>query len=245
MIEVYLDVAKSGRVMAHVLEPPGLGVRFSCRRALESGLRSLISDHLAWLSTHGEPVPEEARYRVVEEVRVSGNFESGDDVGFYTPDARPPSKEEIERYLRIGNWAHQDLLELVKPLSEKLLNRKPNEQTRCIRDILVHLARAELWYMTRIIDDPEEGGLPPIISRTDAWVDKHSSRPVDCLRVTWGAFQEFARNLPPEWRGRVITPGWYAAIPEKWSARKVLRRAIEHCREHTRNIQRLLSAWGY
>jgi len=65
---------------------------------------------------------------------------------------------------------------------------------------------------------------------------------VDCLEVTWEAFQKFARDLPPEWRGRVMVPGWYATIPEKWSARKVLRRAIEHCREHTRNIQRILAS---
>ncbi|MCD5408077.1 hypothetical protein LR090_02355 [Candidatus Bipolaricaulota bacterium] len=38
MIEVYLDRARSGRVMAHVLEPPGLGVRFESKAALEAEL---------------------------------------------------------------------------------------------------------------------------------------------------------------------------------------------------------------
>ncbi len=242
MIEVYLDVARSGRVMAHVLEPPGLGVRFESRAALEAELGRCIEEHLAWLSRHGESVPPPAPFRVVEEVWVSGNFESGDDVGFYTPDAVPITPEEIERYLRIGAWAHQDLKELIAPLPAEVLDWKRDARTRSIRDIALHVARAELWYMTRIVDAPEKEGLPPLISRADAWVDAHPEMVGECLDVVWEAFQDFARTLPPEWRSRVVIPGWYASIPERWTARKMLRRCIEHCREHTHNIRCILAA---
>ncbi len=243
MTDVYLDISKSGRVMAHVLEPPGLGIRFPSRDAMESGFTPVLADHLAWLSAHGEPVPPDASYRIAEEVEVAGDFESGDDAGFYGPDTLPVTRNEIERYLRIGSWAHRELLELVDPLPEELLERRESPSVRSIREILLHVAQAELWYMTRILDDPTDSGLPAVISQAHGWVKGHSARPLDCLRVSWEAFQEFARSLPPGWEGRVTVPGWYASIPEKWSARKMLRRAIEHCREHTRNIRRLLMSW--
>lgn len=241
MVEIYLDVAESGRVMAHLLEPPGLGVRFPSREAMEANLERLIQEHLAWLASHGEPVPHQTGFRVVEEVEVAGNFESGDDVGFYSPDAQPTTEEEVERYLRIGTWAYRELIQLVEPLAEELLERKRDPNTRSIREILRHVARADLWYMTRIIEDPKEKGLPEVISRANRWVDARPGAAAECVQVTWEAFQEFARALPPRWHGRVVTPTWYAYLPERWSFRKVLRRAIEHCREHTRNICTLLA----
>lgn len=73
-------------------------------------------------------------------------------------------------------------------------------------------------------------------------MDAHPEMAAKCLDVVWEAFQEFARTLPPEWLGRVVIPDWYASIPERWTARKMLRRCIEHVREHTHNIRGILAA---
>ncbi len=240
-----MEVAKSGRVMAHLLEPPGLGIRFPSRGALEAELPAHIESHLGWLRSHGEHVPSRSpSYQVREEVKIEGDFESGDDVGFYIPDLVPVSPDEVQRYLRIAGWAHADLLELVRPLSNDVLDWKPSKGTRTIRQIVLHVARAELWYMTRVIDDPSESGMPEVIAQADAKVDALPVAVVEALETTWEAFQRFARELPVEWRGRVTTPTWYASIPERWTARKMLRRCIEHCREHTRNVECLLATWG-
>ena len=92
ILPIYLDVAASGRVMAHLLEPPGLGVRFPSREAMARDLPGLLDAHLAWLRVHGEAVPAgPPEYFVAEEIVVAGDFESGDDVGFYTPDTVPPT----------------------------------------------------------------------------------------------------------------------------------------------------------
>jgi len=103
-MDIYLDTAASGRVMAHLLEPPGLGMRFESREEMAHRLPGAIRAHLGWLASHGESVASDPHptYRIVEEVAMAGNFESGDDVGIFRPDFMPVTDPEIERYLRIA-----------------------------------------------------------------------------------------------------------------------------------------------
>src|SRR3989337_449862 len=55
-LPIYLDFAASGRVMAHLLEPPGLGVRFPSREDMARHLPGHLDTHLAWLRAHAEAV---------------------------------------------------------------------------------------------------------------------------------------------------------------------------------------------
>ncbi len=243
-LQIYLDVAASGRVMAHLLEPPGLGVRFPSRDAMARDLPGHLEAHVAWLRAHGEAAPAgPLPYDLAEEVAVVGDFESGDDVGFYTPDTVPPTSEQVERYLRIAGYADADLLALGEPVDDAALDWVRDERTRPIRRVLRHIAGAEHWYMTRIIDDPQVAGFPDIIrdayARCDATEDM-----VERVRIVWPAFQRWARSLAPEQRARVVLPTWFTSPSgERWTARKMLRRCIEHCREHTRSIEQILAAY--
>lgn len=243
-LNIYLDIAASGRVMAHLLEPPGLGVRFESRRAMVRGLPDALRAHLDWLESHGEPVPDaQTSYRVAEEVRIAGNFQSGDDVGFYPPDADPVSPDEMGRYLRIAGYAHADLLRLVEGLSEAALDWVRNARTRPIRQIVRHVVAAELWYMNRIIDDPDVHGFPWMIQDAHEGIDVTQDMR-ERLRIVWPTFQAWARSLSPEMRSRVVTPSWFTERKnERWSARKMLRRCVEHCREHAQSIERILAAY--
>lgn len=107
-------------------------------------------------------------FRVAEEVPISGNFESGDDVGFYEPDAEPVAPEKIERYLRIAGWAHGDLLLLIDGLDDKTLDWVRDSRTRSIRKVLRHIVGAELWYMSRVVDERGPGPLAALIRDADA-----------------------------------------------------------------------------
>lgn len=244
-LEIYVDVAASGRLMAHLLEPPGFGPRFESRVDMDHRLPGALKQHLEWLRSHGEPSPDPTTltFRIAAEVAVVGNLESGDDVGFYAPDIIPVSPEEVERYLRIAGYAHEDLLRLVAGLSDDTLGWVRDERTRPIRRIIRHVVRAELWYMTRIIDDPAATEMPPVL--TDAYQQIDATEDiVEWLRIVWPAFQAWARSLTPELRSRTTMPTWFTERKdERWTARKMLRRCIEHCREHTRNIEQILVAY--
>jgi len=245
LFDVYLDTATAGRVMAHLLEPPGLGVRFESREEMARRLPTEIGAHLAWLASHGESVVSEAHpaYRIVDEVPLAGNFESGDDVGIFRPDFVPVTDDEIERYLRIAGYAHEDLLALVGPLDDAALDWVRDERTRPIRKVIRHIVGAELWYMGRIIDDPDRVPLPAVIADADRRIDATNEQ-VERVRIVWPAFRRWAQHLTPDLRGRVTVPTWWTHLPgERWTARKMLRRCIEHCREHTRSIERILVAY--
>lgn len=243
--EVYLDTGASGRVMAHLLEPPGLGVRFDSPEEMARRLPAEIGAHLIWLASHGElvvPDPHPA-YRIAAEVTMAGDFESGDDVGIYGPDFVPVTDVEIDRYLRIGEYAHADLLALVGPLDDVTLDWVRDERTRPIRRVIRHLVGAELWYMGRIIDDPDRVPLPDVIADADRRIDATDDQ-IERVRIIWPVFQRWARSLTPDLRGRVTVPTWWTRrAGEQWTARKMLRRCIEHCREHTRSIERILAAY--
>lgn len=182
MYDVYLDVSRrSGRVMAHVLKPPGLGVRFEDRRDFEAGMSGAIREHATWLASHGE-------------------------------------------------WRYDDL-------------------SRTVRQILRHVANAELWYITRLIDDPAVSGMPEELEALDRRMDECDD-PVARLVMVREGFERFFQSAPLERLNRIVTPSWFCDIAtERWTGRKALRRAIEHEREHTRSLQRTLEvhgvrAWG-
>lgn len=243
--DVYLDTAASGRVMAHVVEPPGLGIRFASREEMARRLPVEIAAHLAWLTSHGESISPDPQpsYRVAEEMAMAGDFESGDDVGIYSPDFVPVDDAEIDRSLRIAGYAHADLLALVEPLDDAALDWVRDECTRPIRNIIRHIVGAELWYMGRIIDDPDSVPLPDVIADADRRIDA-ADDPIERVRIIWPAFQRWARSLTADLRGRVTVPTWWTHLAgERWTARKMLRRCIEHCREHTRSIERILIAY--
>jgi hypothetical protein len=243
--DIYVDSSPSGRVMAHLLEPPGLGMRFESRAAMRARLPRAIAAHLAWLRSHGEPDPpvRPDRFQIASEVFVTGNFESGDDVGFYPPDAIPVTEDEVDRYLKFAGFAHDDLLRLVHGLSDAVLDWTRDQRVRPIRQILRHVVGAEFWYMTRIIDDPGMHGMPGILDEVNRHIDA-SEDMVKGLRLVWPTFQQWARSLPPDLRRRVTVPAWFTERKdERWSARKMLRRCIEHCREHTRTVEQILAAY--
>lgn len=230
--------------MAHVLEPPGFGRWYEDRAALDAALVGDVAEHLAWVRTAGEPAPDTVALTSVDEVEVQGNFESGDDVGTFAPDLVPVTSTEIERYLRLARRAYDDLLTLAASVPA-LVGIQPTQPGKRSFDAnLSHVARAQLWYMTRVIDDPDAVGMPPALDRANQRIDAAPSGH-DRVRVAWTAFEAFVREVPESDLGRVFRPTWFCDVPdERWTVRKALRRSIEHCREHTWVAQRTLRELG-
>jgi hypothetical protein len=243
-VQFFLARARSGRVMAHVLEPPGFGRWYEDRAALEAELVGDVAEHLAWVRTAGESTPETVARTPVDEVEVQGNFESGDDVGTFAPDLVSVTSPEIERYLRLARRAYDDLLTLAASVPAAVAMQPPRPGKRSFDANLSHVARAQLWYMTRVIDDPDAVGMPPALDRANQRIDAAPSG-YERVRVASTAYEAFVREVPEPDRDRVFHPTWFCDVPsESWTVRKALRRSIEHCREHTWVAQRTLRELG-
>jgi hypothetical protein len=138
---------------------------------------------------------------------------------WFLDDWKPLEREEIERGLQLLEWSRSDLLRCVQDLpSEVMQGRHPGERWG-IEGILKHVANAEWWYLDRL-----DLGFPRQVLHDNVFE-----------RLT--KVRNHLNSILPELAGsrRVVgTDG------EFWSARKLLRRAVWHERDHTLHIQRLL-----
>ena len=143
-------------------------------------------------------------------------FEEVDSPTFLTDyDAlRPNEMETLFRWLAISR---QELMDLVKDLPEETLDWKPTEEAASVRQILCRLAEADLWYTDRLTRWPEA--------------------PLFRLAAARGVALERLRDLSEEKRASVTT---YEG--EEWTPRKIMRRMLEHEREHLHGIRELLAA---
>jgi uncharacterized damage-inducible protein DinB/predicted RNase H-like HicB family nuclease len=233
----YLETAKDGRCLAHVLDLPGCVVRAPSRREALDGLPQAIRDHCDWLRRHGETAPragESIQIEVTEEVAGAGPFDPGDAAALFAPDLDPLTPDEMERHFRLMGHARADLLALVKGLSGEVLDWQPDSGVFTIRHLLRHLGNAEEWYVSRLVP-------PETLPRE--WDDDENLPTFEFLEMERRTAVARLRRLTEAERGEVFYPTCWTEHPEEaWTARKALRRALEHERQHTAQTRRILLA---
>lgn len=238
--DVYLEVDKSGLCMAHVLDLPGCFVRAANEEAALTALPPAIRAYHDWLVRHGETVPEASppgslRLRVVAASRGFGPFRRGDIAALFEPERQPMTRQEMKRYLRLADYTRADLLALVRPLSKALREWRPHPEAMNIRQILRHIGNSEQWYVSRLVD-PET--LPP------QWENDADMPIFKFLAMERSTVVDRLHRLTDEELANVVFPAHFTDHPdEPWTARKALRRLLEHEREHTDHIRHILAAW--
>lgn len=196
--------------VAHVPALPGASARGKTVEEAKENIRVAIEEYLSLLRDVGEPVPKAS-----EEVRLE--FEEVNTTTFLTDyDAIHPN--EMETLFRWMAVSRQELMDLVKNLPEDAFQWKPDDDIPTIRDILCHMAEADLWYTDRLKQWPEA--------------------PLFRLAATRGVALERLRALGDKDRARAtIHEG------EEWTPRKVVRRMLEHEREHIAQLHKLIEAY--
>jgi predicted RNase H-like HicB family nuclease/uncharacterized damage-inducible protein DinB len=124
----------------------------------------------------------------------------------------PNEMETLFRWMAISR---QELMDLVKSMPEEAFEWETGDETPSIRDILCHVAESDLWYTDRLKQWPEA--------------------PLFRLAATRGVALERLRALSDKERGRVTTHEG-----QEWTPRKVVRRMLEHEREHIAQLRQLL-----
>ena len=234
--DVYLEIGREGKCMAHVPELPGCMVRAASQEEALAALPQAIMDYHGWLRNHGEEVAPvtTVTLAVVETVKGCGPFAHGDAAALFAPDRQPLGREELELYLRRADCGREDLLSLVQHLPDEVFEWQPQEETMSIRSILRHLGNAEEWYVSRLAP-PQT--LPP------AWENDEALPILSFLEMERRTAVERLRRLTDEERAQVIHPGHWSDHPdEAWTARKALRRLLEHQFEHTAQVRDALAA---
>ncbi len=209
--------------VAYVFDLPGC---FSRARTLDGALSEVperIRAHLQWLVAHGartELVSEPIEVELAETCR-SVVLDDGYIVNaFFADDRRPLTPYDADGGLWLLENFRRDLLELIIGLRDEEL-RGPRRGAQSIEEILMHVAWAEWWYVDRLGNAfaREEMPLDPIVA----------------LRQV----REQLASALPQWVGDVRD---ISRVSEHWSARKVLRRALWHERDHTEQVRSMLGA---
>lgn len=225
---VCLEVAGDGTCMAHVPELMGCFAVGSTREEALERLRRAITEYLTWLAEHREaPAPstesDEVEIEVGEEVATPGSYpgEPGDPIAFFAADGEPFSHQELQTAVRLIEHARRDLLEFLRDVPNSVLRWRPGPEAEewSIAETLLHMAHAEASYIARLDDESERSPFPQLAA----------------IR-SW-AYHRLSRLTEAELSHLTTHRG------EQWSARKVLRRFLEHDREHTAYIRSLVALY--
>lgn len=226
LYRVCLEVAGDGTCMAHVPDLAGCFAVGNTREEAMQRLRRAIAEYLTWLAALGEtgaPSAEtaEVEVEVAEEVTTIGTYprRPGEPLAFFAADEEPLSYHDLQTAVRLMERVRRDLLDFLRDVPDEILHWQPGPDEWSIAETLLHMAHAEASYIARLEDESEPRPFPQLAA----------------IR-SW-AYHRLGRLTEPELSRVTSHRG------EKWSARKMLRRFIEHDREHTAHIRNLLARY--
>jgi uncharacterized damage-inducible protein DinB len=234
--QVYIE-SQGTHCMGHVLTLPGCFVRGRSRADVLRSLPRAVRDYWAWLRRHSEGSPEEdaeISLDVAEEVVGTGPFNPGDAAALFPAERSPVTLDRIEDYLRFMSYSRSDLLELVADRPDKVLDWRESQTEFSLRILIRHIGNAEQFYISRLFE-PDQ--LPP------EWAADRTFPVFEFLDLERRGCIDYLRRLDERQRCEVFRPPHFTDHPEEeWTARKVLRRFVEHEREHTSQAREILAA---
>ena len=224
MFSTSIEVGGDGWCTSWVPELPGCFVNVSSERAALRALPAAILAYLRWLRRHGESVrvPRTVAVRLVERHARPEPMRWGNYEVLHGFERRRLTREEVSRMLRWMRFIRQDTLRLLDLLPAGGLNWSRPGQTRTIGENLHHVARGELWYLSRVALGP-----PPSV--------QHAEDPLLSLAQARSTTVARLSRMTREERGRIIQ----ADNRRWWSARKMLGRMLYHERYHVRSMARI------
>ncbi len=227
---------------AHVAELPGCFTRGETRDEVLGALPETIKRYIAFLEARGKPTgARAAEFRVVEEIQEIPELgERGGAVALFATDQEPVDREELQCFLDLMRWNREELLGNVEPLSENDKDARPFPDKWTINETLKHIANAEEWYVSRLgakYQKEYEGfvrGLRPKGRRPSILERLGTVR----LGATHALEYAFASGVQGVFKRTAYT----RHPEEQWTFRKVMRRFVEHEREHIGTINRVIDA---
>ena len=107
--------SRDGSAAAWVFDLPGCRAAGGSVDDVRALLPVVVAEHVAWLQAHGESVATDAGLSVVEEIDGRGEF-------VFEADKEPVGDADIETAIRRAGYARDDLIALVRPLPDLVLD---------------------------------------------------------------------------------------------------------------------------
>jgi uncharacterized damage-inducible protein DinB len=222
--DAYLEVLRSGRVNALILDLPGCLASGTNQNEALAALAGEIPHYYAWLKRHDDytPAVRGPFHLAPRQVLPAMPTERGDVGVFFEPDGQPVDDEDMDWGTALIQWAVDDLAYLAARIPAAALDAPLPAGGWTLRQTLSHVAGSQLWYLSRLQEMP--GRISP---------EQIGSEPVAALRQTTATLVQSLRAADDATRTVIREHNG-----ERWSLRKVLRRSVEHVREHTSQLAR-------
>jgi predicted RNase H-like HicB family nuclease/uncharacterized damage-inducible protein DinB len=222
---LYLESGpRQRKTMVHMPEILGcIAQGATVEEALEATPQS-IRAYLHFLKRHGVAVDPDAAFSttIAEHVMEGHWLGNGDPTPGFKPDFQPVTADEVETYLCRGDWMLEELLAAVSRLTPEQIAAEPEGSGRSISRILEHVAESQCVYLRMAIGKVE--GLHEALHAAIA--DPHGLRGLwDVTRHRWEGLSAVEREAQVP-HGQVT-----------WTARRGLRRTLEHEWEHLLEIE--------
>jgi predicted RNase H-like HicB family nuclease len=205
-----------GESMIFFRELPGC---FSSAPNYEEALKNLpaaISTYLNWLKRNDITIVEDDGSDISVVVKERLAAIDGQKGPRFEADLPPPDDLEIDTALNVSAVARAELLEVYEGVPERDRDRKLQTGEWSLTQHLAHVVETEAWYASRLTHTPLANPGPDLQSDVSmALFD--NAMDVELL----------LRELTAEQRGRLFLHNG-----EEWTAAKVLRRMVQHLREH-------------
>lgn len=220
--------------MAHVPELLGCFTLEKSKRKALNKLPDKIQKYISWLRKNGEKIakPKKIEIEVYEIKMGTCPRISGNKAAIFSFDLIPPSDKKVKQVLKWMDYNRNELLAKTEKLSSELLDWKPDKKTRSIRETLSHVANCDWWYLSRLKDWKRLYTVP------QEYPPEKVFEKLDTMRKL--AIQ-ILKNLSLEDICIISVPKKYTRYKDEvWTAGKMMRRFLEHEREHIETIDKVL-----
>lgn len=199
-------------------------------KAIENA-RTAIRERVAFLGRYGETVPDPEPIELTVAKHVIERSLLGYGQHTFATDLEPLSPDEATRLLRWAAWSRDELV-AAAVVQKVPLTVKPATGGRSAAAILSHVAGAEWAYVSSTLGTLAGGGA------VVAAIESASDDPWAALAAEREALMERLSGMTPEELARVADRG--GGRPPR-TARRMLRRLLEHEWEHTLELRARLA----
>jgi predicted RNase H-like HicB family nuclease/uncharacterized damage-inducible protein DinB len=209
-LETSAEALEEGGYLAHVVNLIGCAARGKTKEEAIANTRTAIAEILAVLRKHGAPAPAESEPIELDVTET--------DALTLPTDYSAMNDDELEALWERAAISRQELFDTLAKISPTDLNWRENEKAWSVRNVLAHMAQADLWYASRL----EEGGIRELVWR---------------LSATRALLLQHLQAIPADARAHITRHDG-----EDWTPRKAARRMLEHEQEHLTQIREILKS---